>query len=72
MFRNFFTIIFICFLSFSLFAEGNLASQPTKLELEIRGDLSMNTKSFSMSALINKCLNYIFYSFDVQGIDETN
>ena len=48
MFRNIFVIIFITLFSFSSFAEGNLASQPTKLELEIRGDLSMNTKSFDL------------------------
>ena len=50
MLKKFFTIISFTFLSFSLFAEGNLASQPTKLELEIRGDLSMN-KQFLTSVL---------------------
>ena len=65
MFRNFFTIIFICFLSFSLFAEGNLASQPTKLELEIRGDLSMNTTSFDLET--GKYYKWIIES---DGIEE--
>ena len=43
-----FVIFILLFSSFNLFAEGNLASQPTKLELEIKGDLSMSAYSFEL------------------------
>ena len=65
MFRNIFVIIFITLFSFSSFAEGNLASQPTKLELEIRGDLSMNTTSFDLET--GKYYKWIIES---DGIEE--
>ena len=65
MVRDFIAIIFIIFLSSSLFAEGNLASQPTKLELEIRGDLSMNTTSFDLET--GKYYKWIIES---DGIEE--
>ena len=65
MLRNIFAIIFITLFSFSSFAEGNLASQPTKLELEIRGDLSMNTTSFDLET--GKYYKWIIKS---DGIEE--
>ena len=65
MFKKIFTIIFIYSFSFSVFAEGNLASQPTKLELEIRGDLSMNTTSFDLET--GKYYKWIIES---DGIEE--
>ncbi len=52
--KNFFIIKFLIlifgffFASLNVFAEGNLASQPTKLELKIKGDLSMSSYSFEL------------------------
>ena len=59
-------IIFIfLFSSFNLFAEGNLASQPTKLELQIKGDLSMSAYSFELET--GKFYKWIIES---DGIEE--
>tara|TARA_B100000965_G_scaffold291901_1_gene249705 strand:+ start:589 stop:999 length:411 start_codon:yes stop_codon:yes gene_type:complete len=59
-------LIFIfLFSSFNLFAEGNLASQPTKLELQIKGDLSMSAYSFELET--GKFYKWIIES---DGIEE--
>ena len=67
-FYKFNSLIFIYsffFLSLNAFAEGNLASQPTKLELEIKGDLSMSAYSFELET--GKFYKWIIES---DGIEE--
>ena len=63
--RLIFLYILSIFLSSPIFAEGNIASKTTKLELEIKGDLTMQPKEFNIET--GKYYKWIIKS---DGIEE--
>lgn len=63
--KIFYIIVLSIFTSTSVLAEGNLAAKPTKLELEIRGDLTMSATSFELET--GKYYKWIIES---DGIEE--